>query len=154
MREENGSLRSQGGQECKKGKWLFCLGFIGLLAVALMGCVAAIPVIIHYYQTSTGYVATAEVKRPEERVYAVVVMEVESAGPGMKIIKRDGSQRLIEISDGTQTASIMVIDEDTRETEIVVTASLVDREKQKELALRVLLFLCNKYGEDCRVREN
>jgi len=125
----------------------------GLFAIALMGCVLAIPIAIHYYKTSTGYVATAEVNKPADNVYAVVVKEAEGAGPGMKIVKRDDSQRLIDISDGTQTASIKVIEEDSRETQIVVTATLVEREKQKELALQVLLFLCDKYGEECKVKE-
>jgi len=135
-------------------KWFIGLGITGLLATSLMGCILAIPVVISYYKTSSGYVAAAEVKKPADNVYAVVVKEAEGAGPGMKIVKRDDSQRLIEISDGIQTASTKVIEEDNRETEIVVTATLVEREKQKELALQILLFLCNKYGEECRVREN
>lgn len=118
-----------------------------------MGCVAAIPVVISYYRTSSSYVATAEVVRPADQVYAVVVKEAEGAGPGMKIIKRDDSRRLIEISDGTQNASIKVIEEERKESQIVVTASLVERDKQRELALQVLLFLCNKYGRECSVRE-
>ena len=137
----------------KRVKWSIGLGFTGLLAIALMGCVAVIPIAIHYYKTSSEYVATAEVNRPSDNVYAAVVKEAEGAGPGMKIIKRDDSNRLIEISDGTQTASIKVIEEEGKETQIVVTASLVEREKQKELALGVLLFLCNKYGEQCKVME-
>ena len=137
----------------EKTKWFIGLGITGLLAIALIGCVAAIPIAIHYYKTSTGYVATAEVKQPAKDVYAVMVKEAEGAGPGMKIVKRDDSHRLIEISDGTQSASIKVIEEEGKETQIVVTASLVEREKGKELALGVLLFLCNKYGEQCKVLE-
>jgi len=137
----------------KRVKWSIGLGFTGLLAIALMGCVAAIPIAIHYYKTTTEYVATAEVTKPAENVYAVMVKEAEGAGPGMKIVKRDDTHRLIEISDGTQSASIKVIEEEGQETQIVVTATLVEREKQKELALGVLLFLCNKYGEQCQVSE-
>ena len=137
----------------KEMKWFVGSGIAGLLAIALMGCVAVIPIAIHYYKTSSEYVATAEVTKPAENVYAVVVKEAEGAGSGMKIVKRDDSHRLIEISDGTQSASIKVIEEEGRETQIVVTATLVEREKQKELALGVLLFLCNKYGEQCKVME-
>lgn len=97
--------------------------------------------------------ATAEVPYPADKVYATVLQEAEDSGRGMKIVKRDDEHRLIEISDGDQTASIKVIEEKSGESQIVVTADLVEQEKQKELALQVLLFLCNKYGEECRVKE-
>lgn len=121
------------------------------LALGLGGCVAAIPLIIQHYSTPTEHIATAEVSAAADRVYATVVREAESAGPGMKIVKRDDARRLIEINDGVQTATIKVIEEPDGETQIIVAATRVDRDAQKELSVQVLLHLCREYGQACRV---
>lgn len=125
----------------------------GLLLMALPGCVAAIPLAINYFSTPSEYVATAEVTHPAGDVYEKVVREAEGAGAGMRIISRKDAERLLQISDGVQTATIKVIEEGRGETQIIVTASKVERAEEKELAVQVLLHLCDRYGEVCRVRK-
>jgi hypothetical protein len=43
-----------------KSNWLAVLSIL-LLVIFFAGCVAAIPVIVYYYATDDGYVATADV---------------------------------------------------------------------------------------------
>jgi len=137
----------------KRMKWFLGLALISLLTVGLMGCIMAIPAAINYFSTPSEYVATAEVSHPADNVYDAVVREAEGGEMGMKIVKRDDASRLLEISDGLQTATVKVIEERGGETQIIVTASKVEREQQNELALQVLLHLCQRYGEECQVRE-
>ena len=129
----------------------FRIAVLALATLALSACVAAIPLVIQYYSTPTEQIATAEVAASADKVYATVVKEAEGAGPGMKIVKRDDANRLIEINDGVQTATIKVIQEPDGETQIIVAATRVDRDAQQELSVRVLLHLCREYGQACRV---
>jgi hypothetical protein len=136
----------------RRMQWFLRSTTLMLLAMACHGCIAAIPMLISYYSTPSEYIATAEVPASADKVYATVVRDTEGAGPGMKIVKRDDGARLIEINDGVQTAMIKVIEERGRETQIIVSASRVEREQQKELALQVLLHVCKAYGEECSIR--
>ena len=133
-------------------QWFLSLAILVLLAMALNGCFAAIPILINKYSTPSEYIAAAEVPVSAEKVYATVVRDAEGAGHGMKIVKKDDSERLIEINDGVQTATIKVIEESDKATKIIVAASRVKREEQKELSLQVLLHLCNQYGQECTVK--
>jgi len=131
----------------------FRIAVLALATLALSACVAAIPLVIQYYSTPTEQIATAEVAASADKVYATVVQEAEGAGPGMKIVRRDDANRLIEINDGVQTATIKVIQEPDGETQIIVAATRVDRDAQKDLSVQVLLHLCREYGQACRVQE-
>ena len=133
-------------------QWFLRSTILMLLAMACHGCIAAIPMLVYYYSTPSEYIATAEVPAPADRVYTTVVRDAEGAGSGMKIVKRDDAARLIEITDGVQTATIKVIEESGRATQIIVSASRVEREQQKELALQDLLHVCKAYGEECSIR--
>lgn len=137
----------------KRIRWFLSAAIIGLMTIGLMGCIMAVPYAISYFSTPSEYIATAEISHSVDDVYNAVVWEAEGAGPDMKIVKRDDPKRLIEINDGVQTATIKVIEESRGETQIIVTANKTEREKQKELSLQVLLHLCQRYGEECRVRE-
>lgn len=126
---------------------------LALATLALGACVAAIPLVIQYYSTPTEHIATAEVAASAERVYATVVREAEGAGPGMKIVSQDDANRLVEINDGVQTATIKVIQEPDGDTQIIVAATRVERDSDKELSVRVLLHLCSEYGQACRIQK-
>ena len=85
-----------------------------ILSVAIVvGCVAAIPIAVHYSSTDDKYVAVAEVRKDADELWLAVVRaaekrEGESEGE-MKILKKDSTARLLEATDGVQTASIGVI---------------------------------------------
>jgi hypothetical protein len=68
-------------------------------------------------------------------VDAAVVREVEGPELNVTITKRDDAERLLEINDGVQTATIKVIEEERDATQIIVTASKGKSKRQKELAL-------------------
>ena len=86
---------------------------LGIMTVAValsaIGCFLAISVAIQYYQSTREYVATAEVGVNAEAVYRTAVKEAEARSSTIKIVKRDNSGRLLEITDGVQTASIKAV---------------------------------------------
>src|SRR5262245_17540053 len=127
---------------------------LGVVAFALSACIAAIPLAIYYFSTPSEHVATAEVPHPADDVYARVLREAQARGPAITIAKRDDAKRQLEITDGTQTATIKVIGEADRDTQIIVAANRVGREREEELSLRILLFLCRDYGDNCRVQSD
>lgn len=125
---------------------------LAMLAVALNGCVAVIPMAINHFSTPTEHIATAEVSASADKMFSAVVREAEGAGAGMKIANRDDSERRVEISDGVQTATIKVIEEGKSETQIIVAVSGGGREKQEKLSLQIILHLCQESGIECSVR--
>jgi hypothetical protein len=121
-----------------------------LVAVVLsaFGCLLAVPVAVHYYQSTREYVATAEVGMDADSVYRAAVKEAQTRASTIKIVKRDDSARLLEITDGVQTASIKAVPLSERRTEIVVVADVPkgSKEKEQELALRIIRILADSLG--------
>ena len=119
------------------------LGSITLgAALSAMGCILAIPVAIMYYQSTREYVATAEVGVDADAVYRAAIKEAEARSSTIKITKRDDSGRLLEITDGVQTASLKAVSLNGQKTEIVVVADVAKsaggKAKEEELALRII----------------
>jgi hypothetical protein len=114
------------------------------------GCLLAVPVAIQYYQSTRNYVATAEVGVDAETVYRRAIKEAQARSSTIKILKRDDSGRLLEITDGVQTASIKAVPLTNEKTEIVVVADVPEsaggREKEQELALRIIRILSDSLG--------
>jgi hypothetical protein len=125
---------------------------VALVALALGGCVVAVPLAIYYFTTPSEHVATAELPHPADGVYATVLREAQARSPALTIARREDAKREIEITDGVQRATVKVIGEATRETQIIVTANRVGRSREEEISLRILLHLCREYGDDCRVQ--
>lgn len=103
--------------------------FVGSMMVAaalsVTGCVLlAVPVAIKYYQSTREYVATAEIGMDAEAVYRTAVKEAQARSSTIKILKRDDSGRLLEITDGSQTASLKAVPLASDRTEIVVVADV------------------------------
>ncbi|MGE5237474.1 MAG: hypothetical protein ACM3ON_01590 [Chloroflexota bacterium] len=128
------------------------LSLVAVMTASLMGCVLAIPAAISYFKGPNTIVAAAEVDVPADEVYKTVLREAERTGPDIKIVKRNDPERLIDITDGVQTATVKVSEEGRKETEIIVVATAVEREKDKELSLRVINHLCAATGETCEIR--
>jgi len=108
------------------------------VAVALFafGCLLAVPMAIQYYQSTREYVATAEVGVDAETVYRTAVKEAQARSATIKISKRDDAGRLLEITDGTQTASLKSVPLTNEKTQIVVVANVPQsaggKEKEQE----------------------
>ena len=119
-------------------------------ALSAMGCFLAIPVAIMYYQSTREYVATAEVGVNADAVYRAAIKEAEARSSTIKITKRDDSGRLLEITDGVQTASLKAVSLNGQKSEIVVVAdvpkSAGGKAKEEELALRIIRIVADNLG--------
>jgi len=116
---------------------IYLVSLFSVIAVIFsMGCVAAIPIVVYYYNTDDNYVATAEVRRNADdlwlRVVRLAEKRVEEAEGKIEILKKDNTQRLLEATDGTQTASVKVIPDGRRKSKVIITANVPD-EMEKEL---------------------
>ena len=121
---------------------------MSIMARSVLGCIAAIPVAVIYYKDKQKYVATAELPAPAEKVYAAAVSLAEEKE--LKIVKQDAEKRLIEVTDGKQTASLSAKLLGADKTEIAVVADIPEskerKEEQKELAMRVIDKVCERLG--------
>ncbi len=134
------------------------------LSVAMIvGCVAAIPVAVHYSSTDNKYVATAEVERNADELWQAVVRAAEKREVGskgeMKILSKDSAARRLEASDGIQNASVEVVPIEVSKSKVIITADApedvgkeIDREK--ELAARIMKLLCEEAKADCNLVES
>ena len=135
---------------------------MSILAVIFMfACIAAVPLIVMYAKSDKGYVSTVEVPAPADKVYQTAIRETE-ARPNLKILKRDDAERYIEITDGVQKASVKATPVSPEKTELVVMANVpkpeeggkeLEKEKEKELSLRVVNVLCDGLDVKCNVVE-
>ena len=135
---------------------------ISILPVAMfVGCVAAIPVAVHYSSSDDKYVATANVEKNSDELWQAVVRaaekrEGESAGE-MKILKKDDAARRLEATDGVQTATVEVTSVGEKKSTVIVTADAPDEDGQeideeKELAARIMKALCDEAKANCELK--
>jgi hypothetical protein len=141
------------------------LSLVLLAAISLTACPAAIPLAIYYYKTHDNYVATAEVKVDAEKVFAAAVSLVEKRkeeGKIKDILTKDDSKLFLEVTDGRQKASAKVIPIKSGVSKLVVTADVPDtkemseeleRQKEQELALRIMKNICDELGVNYQLIE-
>jgi hypothetical protein len=139
------------------------VAFLSFLSVIFfLGCVAAIPIVVYYYNTDDNYVATAEVRKNADDLWLAVLRLAEKrAGEGegnLKLLKRNDTERLLEATDGVQTGSIKIIPEGRRKSKIIVTADVPKGEekeldKEQELAARIMKNLCEEAKAECKLVE-
>ena len=139
------------------------VAFVSILSVIFfLGCVAAIPVVVYYYNTDKHYVATAEVRKNADDLWLDLQRLAERRATEMEgkleILKRNDTERLLEATDGIQTASVKVIPEGRRKSKIIITADLPKGEekeldKEKELAARIMKNLCEEAKAGCKLVE-
>ena len=146
-------------------KYNFKLNILALFILSViffLGCVAAIPIAVYYYNTDDNYVATAEVRRNADDLWLAVVQLVEKrAGEGegqLKLLKRNDKERLIEATNGVQTGSVKIIPDGRRKSKIIVTANHPkgeekELEKEQELAAQIMKNLCEEAKAECKLVE-
>ncbi len=140
------------------------MAFLSILSVIFfLGCVAAIPIVIHYYSTDDNYIATAEVRKNADDLWLAVLRLAEKRaeeGEGkIKILKRNDTERLLEATDGVQIASVKIIPDGRRKSKIIVTANVPkgeekELEKEQELAAQIMKNLCEEAKAECKLVEN
>ncbi len=139
------------------------VAFLSILSVIFfLGCVAAIPIVVHYYNTDDNYIATAEVRKNADDLWLAVLRLAEKRaeeGEGkIKILKRNDTERLLEATDGIQTASVKIIPDGRRKSKIIVTADTPkghekELEKEQELAAQIMKNLCEEAKAECKLVE-
>ncbi len=138
--------------------------FLSILSVIFfLGCVAAIPIVVYYYNTDDNYIATAEVRKNADDLWLAVLRLAEKRaeeGEGkIKILKRNDTERLLEATDGVQIASVKIIPDGRRKSKIIVTANVPkgeekELEKEQELAAQIMKNLCEEAKAECKLVEN
>jgi hypothetical protein len=131
-----------------------------LFVIIVVGCVAAIPIAVHYSSDDDKHVASAEVGKDADELWLAVVRaaekrEGESEG-AMKILKKDSTARRLEATDGIQTASVEVIPVGKQKSKVIITADTPEDkgkeiDKDKELAARIMKALCEEAQAKCEL---
>ena len=145
-----------------KSRMRFGLRHVGLLvvflaAMSLMACPVVIPVAVHYFKTDDNYVAEADVSSSADEVWAAIVRlgkQAEADGRA-KIIESNDTKRLMEITDGVQTANLEVITLEESKSRVTIVASLPKGEERKgereeELAMSMMKGLCAEAKAGCK----
>jgi len=131
--------------------------------ILFLGCVAAIPIVVYYYNTDDNYVATAEVRRNADDLWLAVTRlaerRVAEAEGQIKITKKDNTERLLQATDGKQTASVKVIPDGRRKSKVVITANVPEDmekalDKEKELAATIMKALCEEAKAECKLADS
>ena len=146
------------------GLRLMSLPVVFLTVMSLLACPVIIPPAVNYYKTSDAYVATVTLKVEAEKVYdAVVTVAEEKASDGKIEITNKAPQILyLEATDGVQTVSVKVNKVRKRETNMVITANIPDQEgvadelernREQELAARVMRNICQALNQSCELVE-
>ena len=132
-----------------------------LLVIFFAGCVAAIPVVVYYYATHDGYVATADVEKNADEMWQTVtqVAEKRVAEGRITIVQKTGDpDRLIRVTDDIQTAEVKVISKKEGGSKIIIKADVPsdtkeESKKEEELALRIMKNLYEEAKADCKIEE-
>lgn len=143
---------------------LIGLAAVSLALISLTGCPVIIPPAVNYYQTSDAYVATVTLKLDAEKVYSEIVSLAEESEKEGKIeITNKAIQILyLEATDGMQTASLKVNKVGKGISNIVITSDVPDTEelseelekdREKELAVRIIRDVCQRLNQNCQLVE-
>jgi len=143
------------------GRMLIVLASM-VLAMSAMGLIFLAPVVAYkYMKKDKGYEAIAQMPATPEKVYSTAVSIAEEKAPKIQILKKEDNDMFLEVTDGVQTASVKVKKAgEEGKSEITVMASVpkeegqekeMQKEKEKELALRIVELLCTKLEVECTV---
>ena len=131
-----------------------------VMASFTMGLVFLAPIALYKYsQKDKGYEAIVQMPAAPEKVYSTAVSMAEEKAPDIKIVKKEDENMFLEVTDGIQTASVMVkkaAEEGKSEITIMATVPKeegqekeVQKDKEKELAHRIVYMMCTKMEVEC-----
>ena len=150
--------------ESKKGIGLRLVGLalIFLTLMSLMACFVVIPPIVNAYKTRHAYVASVTLKVDAGKVYSelVSVAEQKASEGKIKISNKAPEILFLEVADGVQTAGIKVNKVGEGMSNMVITANIpdtkgvsveLDKNREKELAVRIATNVCQSFNQDCQI---
>ena len=129
-----------------------------------MGCPFVIPPLVHYYKTKNAYVGTVALNMKAEQAYdEIVKMAEERVREGkIKITNNAKNILFLEITDGVQWAGVKVNTLTERQCNMVITADIpaskavskeLEKEREQELAARVVRNICEGLNQSCQMVE-
>lgn len=146
------------------GLRLVGLSVVFLTIMSLMACFAAIPPLVHYYKTKDAYVGTVTLNAKAEKVYSEILSlaEKQEQEGKIKILNKAKEIQYIEVTDGKQTAGVKVNKVNKRQSTMIITANIPDaegvsedleRQKEKDLAGRIMKKICQDLNLNCQLVE-
>ena len=152
--------------ESKKGIGVRVVGLavVFLALMSMMACFIFIPPAMNYYKTRDAYVATVTLKVDAGKVYSEVVSlaEKQQRERKIKITNKAPEILFLEATDGVQTAAIKVNKVGNGLSHMVITADIpdkkgvsmeLDKNREKELAVRIATNVCQALNQDCQLGE-
>ena len=131
-----------------------------VLATSAMALIFLAPIAAYkYMKKDKGYEAIAQMPATPEKVYGAAVRIAQEKAPDIKIVKKEDENMFLEVTDGIQTASITVkkaAEEGKSEFAVIATVPKeegqekeVQKDKERELAHRVVYMMCTKLEVEC-----
>ena len=131
-----------------------------VLATSAMALIFLAPIAAYKYaKKDKGYEAIAQMPAAPEKVYSAAVSMAQEKAPDIKIVKKEDENMLLEVTDGVQTASVMVkkaAEEGKSDVTVLATVPKeegqekeVQKNKERELAHRIVYLLCTKMEVEC-----
>ena len=131
-----------------------------VMATFTMGLIFLAPIAVYKYsKKDKGYEAIVQMPAAPEKVYSTAVSLAQEKAPDIKIVKKEDDNMLLEVTDGIQTASVTVkkaAEEGKSEFTILATVPKeegqekeVQKDKEKELAHRIVYMMCTKMEVEC-----
>lgn len=131
-----------------------------VMASFTMGLVFLAPVVAYkYMKKDKGYEAIVQMPAAPEKVYSAAVSMAQEKAPDIKIVKKEDENMFLEVTDGIQTASVTVKKADEEgKSDLTILATVpkeegqekeVQKNKEKELAHRIVYTMCTKLEVEC-----
>ncbi len=139
------------------GLSLFLISMV--VGTSAMGLIFMAPVLAYkYMKKDKGYEVIGQMQAAPEKIYNAAVKMAEEKAPKIKIVKKEDENMFLEVTDGVQTASIKVKKAEEEKSEFTILASVpkeegqkkeVQKDKEKELAYRLVYLMCTKLDAEC-----
>ncbi|MFZ2197120.1 MAG: hypothetical protein WAV13_05255 [Thermodesulfovibrionales bacterium] len=131
-----------------------------VMASFTMGLIFLAPIAIYKYsKRDKGYEAIVQMPAAPEKVFSAAVSMAQEKAPDIKIVKKEDENMFLEVTDGVQTASVTVKKaEEEGKTDLTILATLpkeedqekeVRKDKERELAHRIVYMMCTKLEVEC-----
>ncbi len=130
-----------------------------VLALSSMGLIFMAPILAYkYMKKDKGYEVIGQMQAAPEKIYNAAVSMAEEKAPKIKIVKKEDDKMFLEVTDGIQTASLKVKKVEEEKSEFTILASVpkeegqekeVKKDKEKELAYRLVYMMCTKLDAEC-----